>query len=746
MPLVIPKIDSRTYDQWLNEALRRIPVHNPEWTNFNDSDPGVTLLQLFAFMTENLLYRSNLIPERNRMKFLKLLDIPSHPAAAARGMAALSNLLDPPKAVTLEEGEELAAGQTIFTTIDGLDVLPVEARAFYKSQFSEEALSQTPRLADLTRLFEEQFKEEGQTVSLAFYETRPLEAPTSGGPFPAVDLGKDALGNSLWLALLARNEALVEPTREAIANKVLTLGVLPALDEDQLTLLPGGQPSAEGAPNLIFQIPIGETLPAEEKLRLPRYRTLDARPSGDLSVEPGVVELFLPGKDDLRLWDNLEPLEAGVGDFPPSLEDTDLQKRVVTWVRIRLPESKDAPASKLSLRLSWVGVNAARVEQRRRVYNESLGRGSGQPDQTVRLTNTPVMPGSVQLSVDGELWRETDDLYAAGPEVVVRSARAQPAQSAKTYTPADARVFLLDRESGEIRFGDGLHGARPPDGSVILATYDSGGGLQGNVGIGAINKGAALPNGLKVSNPLPTWGGAEPETPAETERRVAATLRHRDRLVSKADYEEITRRTPGVEIGRVEVLSLFHPELPEILSEGVVTVLVIPAYDALHPEAPQPDRLFLNTVCRYLDPRRVITTELHVVGPEYVDIAVSIGFDVISGREVAPVREAVKAAVRQFLSPLYGGIEMKGWPLQKAVERLEIWAAAARVEGVSKVNQVLLAGSDGVDRDRIAMTGLQLPRLAALSAAPGDARPLEEPGLPPSVKVVPIPLTPPECR
>jgi hypothetical protein len=50
-----PPIDSRSYQQILNEALARIPVHNPEWTNYNDSDPGVTILQLVAVMTESLL-------------------------------------------------------------------------------------------------------------------------------------------------------------------------------------------------------------------------------------------------------------------------------------------------------------------------------------------------------------------------------------------------------------------------------------------------------------------------------------------------------------------------------------------------------------------------------------------------------------------------------------------------------------------------------------------------------------------
>ena len=73
MTLELPAIDNRTYQQLLDEMIARIPVHNPEWTNWNDADPGITLLQLWSFMGETLLYRSNLIPERNRMAFLRLL-------------------------------------------------------------------------------------------------------------------------------------------------------------------------------------------------------------------------------------------------------------------------------------------------------------------------------------------------------------------------------------------------------------------------------------------------------------------------------------------------------------------------------------------------------------------------------------------------------------------------------------------------------------------------------------------------
>jgi predicted phage baseplate assembly protein len=125
MPLTVPAIDDRRYQDLLNEALARIPVHNPEWTNFNRSDPGVTLIELFAFLTENLLYRSNQIPERNRLKFLSLLGVPLRPASSARGLV---------KTLTLNAGVEVRAGQVPFRTELGLDVLPAEAQVLYKKK------------------------------------------------------------------------------------------------------------------------------------------------------------------------------------------------------------------------------------------------------------------------------------------------------------------------------------------------------------------------------------------------------------------------------------------------------------------------------------------------------------------------------------------------------------------------------------------------------------------------------------
>src|SRR3954452_18843861 len=116
MPIVVPSLDDRSYDDLLQETISRIPVHTPEWTNFNRSDPGVTLIELFAFLTESLLYRANQIPERNRLAFLSLLGVPLQPASSARGIVTLSNDSGPQETITLHDEIEVRAGQVPFRT------------------------------------------------------------------------------------------------------------------------------------------------------------------------------------------------------------------------------------------------------------------------------------------------------------------------------------------------------------------------------------------------------------------------------------------------------------------------------------------------------------------------------------------------------------------------------------------------------------------------------------------------------
>jgi len=537
------------------------------------------------------------------------------------------------------------------------------------------------------------------------------------------------------------DEESMEEAREALGGKTLSLGVVPSLTNASRQLRPSGAANAQGVTLLEYLIPkVARDGLLEKDAQgspAPRYQRLLTSANNDVLAEPGVVQLTLPAASELRLWENLDPLESGVGDMPPALEDTDLSERVMTWVRVR-------PSAAVQAKLLWVGINATTVTQRAHVSGELLPTGTGEPDQTATLANTPVIPGSVRVTVSASgqatRWQEIDDLLSAGPEVPVPDTRLPPGANATLNLSTD--VFTLDAESGEVRFGDGTHGRRPPLGATLRAEYDYGVGDAGNVGAGSISTGAALPAGIQVTNPVRTWGGARAETVAEGEKQIARYLQHRDRLVTQTDFETISLRTPGVDIGRVEVIPAFNPELtPNEPGDapGAVTLMLIPRYDPVQPDAPVPDRLFLDAVCDYLEPRRLVTTEIFLRGPAYKGVWVSVGINVVAGVSVAQVRESVKSALLQFLAPLPADATVildtqaalttapqfadarRGWPLRKAVTDRELLAVASRVSGVLSVNDVLVAEGASPAAAQITMSGLELPRVLGISVAVGEA-------------------------
>src|SRR5713101_1777860 len=135
MPLTVPVLDNRNFDQLLADARARIPSFTPEWNNYGlDADPGITLIQLFAFLTDALLYRVNRYPNTNRLKFLQLLGTPLRPAASANGIIAISNDRGALVALPFEQGIQVSAGNIDFVTGGPVNVLPLEAQIYYKSK------------------------------------------------------------------------------------------------------------------------------------------------------------------------------------------------------------------------------------------------------------------------------------------------------------------------------------------------------------------------------------------------------------------------------------------------------------------------------------------------------------------------------------------------------------------------------------------------------------------------------------
>ena len=123
MPLEnhIPVIDDRRYDDIVAEMRTRIARYTPEWqpvwTDVNDSDPGITLVQLFAWLSEMMLFRMGRVPELNYLKFLQLLGMELSPAAPAQAEITFPLLATHPQAtVNIPARTRLAAdagGQSV---------------------------------------------------------------------------------------------------------------------------------------------------------------------------------------------------------------------------------------------------------------------------------------------------------------------------------------------------------------------------------------------------------------------------------------------------------------------------------------------------------------------------------------------------------------------------------------------------------------------------------------------------------
>ena len=705
MPLPAPSIEDRGYQDFLNEALARIPAHTPEWTNWSDADPGVVLLQLFAFMAESVAYRTTLVPERTRRAFLSLLGRPLNPGAPARGLVTLGrSWRAPPLPLTVPAGARISgSGGLGFRLDQGVRVLPVEARVFVKTALDDAQVSAT-----------------ALAYYQAYYKAKTLVEDAGGiRLYQATegDLDLDlaaTVDNAVYIALLAPPGLSVAEVRAALGGEVLCLGLVPAPTGEGRRAAPTGSTDASGGVEVSCATASGQG----------RWGVL-AGAIGDLTGAT-VVQVELPEAAALDLdaaWDDLEPTDAGVGELPPDPGDEALSARLVTWIRVRPTLSK-------SLKLKWIGVNAGLVTQGEEVSREPLGAGAGTPDQRYALSRAPIIAGSLTVEVRDDAgavltWSPVEDLYLAARE-----------------GDAGSQVYQADPATGELRFGDGVRGARPR--GVVLASYTRCDGTRGNQGAGELSA-LASAAALTVTNPLPTWGGCAAESLESAERAAASWLQHRDRLVTVHDFETLARATPSTELARVDVIPAYHPGLEDTDpgdAPGAVTVLVLAPYAEGTRVAPEPDDRLHSAVCAWLSPRRLVTTELFVRGPTWVRIGVSVGVEVSTGDRATAVA-AARIAVERFLSaqPVEG--YPRGWTLGRTIKATEIAAAASRAPGVSGVRRVRLVDADtGSERGEIPLAGLELPWLVAVDVSDGDPA---APG-PAAKPYLPVPVLPDECR
>ncbi len=130
MALPAPNLDDRHFQDLVDDAKRLVQQRCPEWTDHNVSDPGVTLIEAFAQMVDQLIYRLNRVPDRHYIKFLELIGVELRPPAAARGKVTFWLSAPQPQTVVVRRETEVATARTdvadpvVFSTIKDLDIVP----------------------------------------------------------------------------------------------------------------------------------------------------------------------------------------------------------------------------------------------------------------------------------------------------------------------------------------------------------------------------------------------------------------------------------------------------------------------------------------------------------------------------------------------------------------------------------------------------------------------------------------------
>jgi predicted phage baseplate assembly protein len=133
VPIPIPNLDDRRFQNLVDEAKRLVQKRCPEWTDHNVSDPGVTFIETFAYMTDLLLYRLNRVPDRNYLRFLELIGIRLFPPTAATVPVTFWLAAPQEQTITVPAGAlvqtlrgEVPEETVVFTVTETLDIVSAE--------------------------------------------------------------------------------------------------------------------------------------------------------------------------------------------------------------------------------------------------------------------------------------------------------------------------------------------------------------------------------------------------------------------------------------------------------------------------------------------------------------------------------------------------------------------------------------------------------------------------------------------
>ncbi|HET6229349.1 MAG TPA: putative baseplate assembly protein [Longimicrobiaceae bacterium] len=429
MPIAPPPLEARTFDELVQEARRRIARYTPElalgWTDHNESDPGITLVQLFAWLAQITQERVNQLPERTYRALLDLLGMQVRPAVPAFADLVFDPIPGAGRDLRVPAGTRVGAppgedgNPVTFETAQPLDV--VGAVLAHVLTYD----------------------------GTAFREVTPLNGPEGGALFPFGE--RPETGAALYFGFA------VPPSREAQWRPFPGRVSLRAFEPEGRT---APAPVACGSAPAVKRAAMAwEYLPgpgrAWEALAVFHDETRALEVGGYLSLQ-GPREI-----DPAPLW---------------TLEEA------CYWVRLRL---RDPDYGTRVPRVGFFRFNTVPARHQVTVNDERLGTASGAPGQTVQLRTLPLVPETLTLEVADEggqmvewhpvaLFRDPDAGAAdplAGPDA--RVYRVDPERGTVSFgdgrrgaiPPAGSAVVAR-----EYRSGGGAGGNQEAGGIASLQT------------------------------------------------------------------------------------------------------------------------------------------------------------------------------------------------------------------------------------------------------------------------------------
>ncbi|MEH1867443.1 MAG: putative baseplate assembly protein [Nostoc sp.] len=667
MPLQPPNLDDRRFAELFAELRSLIPRYAPEWTDHNLSDPGITMMQLFSWLGEIVLFRLNRVPDRNYLKFLQLIGVEQKPAVPAKAELTFTLVSPSPATVFIPRGTQIAAVvQPLPPSALAIPTLPPEPEE-----------------------------------PVIFETDEPLIA----------------IGATLQTVLIFNGTSFIDYTQ---ANKFPqqrypAFGSSPRDGNALLLGFASDNPFPSVEMNLFVRVFIEPNTAQEHRCDLPEN---EIHPSATIAWE------YWNGSDWSKLSllkDETRALTQSGHVYVRTPKPPGIQKRIfgsisepLYWIRCHLVKSQYENPPELDAVLT----NTVRATAVTTVKDQVLGSSDGLPNQSLSLLHSPIFASSVRPveerlqeqnrrtpnpnEAERILWDkqlQQQELIKGFLLEIDEGQEAQPWEEVEDFFNSSAgdRHYLLNRTIGEITFGNGERGRIPLAGinNIVVRYYRYGGGTNSNVAPGMIASLQTSADGVDtVTNYWAAEGGDDEEAIALTKARAPKELKARDRAVTNQDFEFLAQQTPGVRVRRAYALPLYHPQFPDTLIPGAITVIVIP--ESKEPK-PIPSEGTMQTVCAYLNRHRLLTTEVFVAPPKYLQVKVEARILTRPSANPAVVKTQIEQVLNSYLHPLTGGEDGLGWPLGGEVIHSEVFRRVLTVNGVQRIDDLRIV----IDGDRL---------------------------------------------